>query len=125
MWPNNSVCTELSDISVQWDIMLASVKATNSEFCSQRRGRVGQLIQRQQRLRQQLVADPLLDLATVRSVLGCSYDKLNRLLATGAIPYWQPVKFSERKVRQSALTAYLLGEAKNTRSGSAPPDFSR
>jgi hypothetical protein len=87
--------------------MLTSVKATNQEFRAQQRGRVGQLLQRQQELQAQLTADPLLDLATVRSVLGCSYGKLNGLLARGELAYWQPVKFSERKVRQSALAAYL------------------
>lgn len=87
--------------------MPSVLKANNQTFRTEQRGRVGQLIQRQEEIRAQLVADPLLDLGTVRSVLGCSYGKLNRLLATGAVPYWQAVPLSERKVRQSALSAYL------------------
>ncbi len=87
--------------------MPSVLKANNQTFRTQQRGRVGQLIQRQEEIRAQLVQDPLLDLGTVRSVLQCSYGKLNRLLHEGVIPYWQPVKFSERKVRQSALNAYL------------------
>jgi hypothetical protein len=88
-------------------IMPSVLKATNHEFRAQQRGRVGQLIQRQEEIRAQLVQDPLLDLGTVRSVLQCSYGKLNRLLSDGKLAYWQAVPFSERKVRQSTLTAYL------------------
>ena len=86
--------------------MPSVLKANNQTFRTQQRGRVGQLIGGE-KIRAQLVQDPLLDLGTVRSVLQCSYGKLNRLLHEGVIPYWQPVKFSERKVRQSALNAYL------------------
>lgn len=94
--------------------MPSVLKANNQTFRTQQRGRVGQFLQRQEEIRAQLVADPLLDLGTVRSVLGCSYGKLNKLLATGVIPYWQPVKFSERKVRQSALAAYLKAGDRRT-----------
>ena len=87
--------------------MPSTLKTSNHEFRSQQRGRAGQLIQRQQEIHAQLAQDPLLDLATVRAVLGCSYGKLNKLLHDRVIPYWQAVKFSERKVRQSALAAYL------------------
>jgi hypothetical protein len=75
---------------------------------SQQRGRVGQIIQRQAELRAELVADPLLPLTIVREALGgISYGKLNRLLSTGQIAFWQPVKRGQRRVRQSSLMKYL------------------
>lgn len=87
--------------------MPSALKTSNHEFRVQQRGRAGVLIARQQEIHAQLAQDPLLDLATVRAVLGCSYGKLNKLLHDRVIPFWQPVKFSERKVRQSALAKYL------------------
>lgn len=71
-----------------------------------RSGRVRRLLARQEELRNQLTSDPLLDLETVRTVLGVSYGTLNRLLATGRLKKFQ-IGRGERKVRQSALAAYL------------------
>ena len=71
------------------------------------RGRVAQLIARQQELRAQLTADPLLDLKTVCTVLNVSYSTLNCLLASGKLRAWQAVPHGKRKVRSSILQAFL------------------
>lgn len=60
------------------------------------------------KLRAELInVDPLLNLQEVRSVLGCSYSTLNKLLVSGALKKWQPVKCGQRKVRQSELQKFL------------------
>lgn len=70
------------------------------------RGRVGRVLQRQQELRDELTQDPLLDLETVRAVLGCSYGTLNRLLSSGVLKQFQ-VGRGRGRVRQSALREFL------------------
>jgi excisionase family DNA binding protein len=66
------------------------------------------------RLLNELNPDPLLSLAEVRSVLGCSYSTLNKLLVSGALKKWQPVKCAQRKVRKSELQKFLAaGDAQH------------
>src|SRR5271157_5173041 len=55
-----------------------------------------------------LMADPLLDLSTVRVALGgIGYSKMGQLLKSGELPSVRIGKRGHRKVRTSALKAFL------------------
>jgi len=87
--------------------MIQSGTTLQSPVKPVQRGRLGQLIARQQELRDELIMDPLLDLGTVQQVLGISYRTLNRMLNTGELRKFQVRRHASRKVRQSVLREYL------------------
>lgn len=87
--------------------MPVPVKAPNAEFYAQQHGRTAMLIKRQQAMRDRIVPDPLLTIGEVRAALGISYGSLNKLLSSGKLAFWRAVPGSQRRVRQSVLTAFL------------------
>jgi excisionase family DNA binding protein len=68
--------------------------------------RLSRLVARQEENHAKLSADPLLDLKTVRTILGISYSGLNRLIHSKKLTAWQ-VGHGARRIRTSVLNAYV------------------
>jgi hypothetical protein len=72
------------------------------------RGPLAVAIERTIRQRQAILGDPLLDLRTVRAVLGnCSYSYLRKLITDGTLPTFRIGPRGHHRVRQSALESLL------------------
>jgi len=80
------------------------------------RGPLAQQIENVLAQRAALMADPLLDLATCRVALGIGYSKLGQLLKSGELPSVRIGKRGHRKVRTSALKAFLAEGVTNGQS---------
>lgn len=81
--------------------------STKSAIRPEVSGRFSRLVQKQEELNARLTRDPLIDLKSVRSILGISYSQLNRLIKERKLPVWQACPHGSRRVRSSALDAYL------------------
>jgi excisionase family DNA binding protein len=72
------------------------------------RSLLAQQVTRTLALQNELLADPLVDLRTAALALGgVSYVTISRLIRTGRIPAFRIGKHGKRKVRMSALRAFL------------------
>jgi excisionase family DNA binding protein len=72
------------------------------------RGPLAKAIERSVLQRQTILADPLLDLQTVRAALGnCSYSYIRKLIADGVLQTFRIGARGHHRVRQSTLEALL------------------
>ena len=87
---------------------LNSLPSVKTPVRSVQRGPLAQQIERNLQQRAALLADPLLDLRTVRFALGdVSYSHVRKLIQNGTLKTFRIGKRGHYKVRQSVLQALL------------------
>lgn len=77
------------------------------------RNPVAKLVQEQVNQRLELMADPLVDMATAKIVLGICESTLNKLISTGKLAIVRYTPRSHRKIRTSELRRFMNAGVQN------------